>query len=88
MYNPQIEKMGQNEMKSLQLSRLHKTIEAVYENVQFYRNKFDELGIKPEDIKSLDDILKLPFTIKQDLRDNYPFDLFAVPQEDIVQKNL
>jgi len=85
MYNPQIEKMGQSEMESLQISRLHKTIETVYEKVPFYRNKFEELGIKPEDIKSLDDISKLPFTIKQDLRDNYPFGLFAVPQEDIVR---
>ena len=85
MYNPQIEMMEQNEMKNLQLSRLHKTVESVYGNVQFYREKFGDLGIKPEDIKSLADISKLPFTIKQDLRDQYPFGLFAVPQSDIVR---
>lgn len=85
MYNPQVEMMEQSEMKSLQLGRLEKTIKTVYENVDFYKNKFKELGIKPEDINSLKDISKLPFTIKQDLRDNYPFGLFAVPQEEIVR---
>ena len=85
MYNPQIETMEQTEMNSLQFSRLQKTIESVYENVQFYRKKFEELGIEPEDIKSLEDITKLPFTIKKDLRDEYPFGLFAVPQSEIVR---
>ncbi|MEK4027900.1 MULTISPECIES: phenylacetate--CoA ligase PaaK [Bacillaceae] len=85
MYNPQIETMARSEMESLQLGRLQKTVERVYENVEFYKKKFEELGITPEDIKSLDDIVKLPFTKKQDLRDNYPFGLFAVPQEEVVR---
>ncbi|KAB7706593.1 AMP-binding protein [Bacillus aerolatus] len=85
MYNPQIETMARPEMESLQLNRLQTTAKKVYENVEFYKKKFEELGITPEDITSLDHIVKLPFTKKQDLRDNYPFGLFAVPQEDVVR---
>ncbi|KIL76359.1 phenylacetate--CoA ligase PaaK [Bacillus badius] len=85
MYNPQIEAMARPEMESLQLERLQQTVRRVYDNVEFYQKKFEELEITPEDIKSLDDITKLPFTKKQDLRDNYPFGLFAVPQEDVVR---
>ncbi|KZR59836.1 phenylacetate--CoA ligase PaaK [Pseudobacillus badius] len=85
MYNPQIETMARPEMESLQLERLQQTVRRVYDNVEFYQKKFEELEITPEDIKSLDDITKLPFTKKQDLRDNYPFGLFAVPQEDVVR---
>ncbi|OCA88987.1 phenylacetate--CoA ligase PaaK [Pseudobacillus wudalianchiensis] len=85
MYNPQIETMARSEMESLQLGRLQETVKRVYNNVDAYRKKFEELGITPEDIKSLNDIVKLPFTKKQDLRDNYPFGLFAVPQEEVVR---
>ncbi|HEY9576294.1 MAG TPA: phenylacetate--CoA ligase PaaK, partial [Pseudobacillus sp.] len=85
MYNPQIETMARSEMESLQLGRLQETVKRVYDNVEFYKKKFEELGITPEDIKSLNDIVKLPFTKKQDLRDNYPFGLFAVPQEKVVR---
>ncbi|MFK2826344.1 AMP-binding protein [Bacillus sp. B190/17] len=85
MYNPQIESMARSEMEALQLECLQTTARRVYENVECYKKKFEELGITPEDIKSLDDIRKLPFTKKQDLRDNYPFGLFAVPQEDVVR---
>lgn len=85
MYNPQIETMKRDEMESLQLDRLRNTVGAVYKHVDFYREKFEELGIVPEDIRSLDDIAKLPFTNKQDFRDHYPFGLFAVPQEEIVR---
>ncbi|KMY55540.1 phenylacetate--CoA ligase [Bacillus sp. FJAT-27231] len=85
MYNPQIETMARSEMESLQLGRLQETVKRVYNNVEFYKKKFEELGITPEDIKSLNDIVKLPFTKKQDLRDNYPFGLFAVPQEEVVR---
>ena len=60
-------------------------VENAYNNVPFYKQKFDEIGLKPEDIKSIDDISKLPFTVKTDLRDNYPFGLFARPQSDIVR---
>ncbi|GLY09196.1 phenylacetate--CoA ligase PaaK [Pseudobacillus badius] len=85
MYNLQIETMARPEMESLQLERLQQTVRRVYDNVEFYQKKFEELEITPEDIKSLDDITKLPFTKKQDLRDNYPFGLFAVPQEEVVR---
>ncbi|WP_445327060.1 phenylacetate--CoA ligase family protein [Sporosarcina sp. FSL K6-1508] len=77
--------MKRDEMESLQLDRLRNTVGAVYKHVDFYREKFEELGIVPEDIRSLDDIAKLPFTNKQDFRDHYPFGLFAVPQEEIVR---
>lgn len=85
MYNPQIETMNAKEMASLQLGRLRETVQKVYEKVPFYREKFDALGITPNDIQSLEDISKLPFTKKVDLRDNYPFGLFAVGQEDVVR---
>ena len=72
-------------MKKLQLERLQQTVRTCYEKVPFYRKKFDKMGIKPEDIKSLDDITKLPFTTKYDLRDEYPFGLNAVPMDQIVR---
>lgn len=74
-----------HEMRALQSFRLSKTARHVYEHVPFYKRKFDELGIKPEDIRSVDDLSKLPFTTKQDLRDNYPYGLFAVPSEEVVR---
>ncbi len=77
--------MDRESMKKLQLERLQQTVRTCYENVPFYRKKFDKLGIKPEDIKSLDDITKLPFTTKYDLRDEYPFGLNAVPMDQIVR---
>jgi phenylacetate-CoA ligase len=83
MYNPEIETAARSEMESLQLTRLQQTVKRVYENVPFYKEKFDELGITPEDIKSLDDVKMLPFTKKKDLRDQYPYGLFAVPMEEV-----
>jgi phenylacetate-CoA ligase len=83
MYNPEIETASRSEMEALQLNRLQQTVKRVYENVPFYKDKFDELGITPEDIKSLEDITKLPFTKKKDLRDQYPYGLFAVPLEEV-----
>lgn len=77
--------MPREERQILQTKRLKDVAARCYNNVPFYRQKFDELGIKPEDIKSLDDLSKLPFTVKTDLRDNYPFGLFAVPLEDVVR---
>jgi len=73
------------ELRALQLERLKETVQRAYHLVPFYRRKFDEAGVKPEDIKSLEDLQKLPFTTKQDLRDNYPFGLFAVPMEQVVR---
>ena len=79
------ETLSRAEMESLQLSRLQETVKRVYEKVPYYRNKMDEIGVKPEDIRTLSDLQKLPFTSKQDMRDTYPFGLFAVPQEDLVR---
>lgn len=83
MYNPEIEGASRAQMEELQIANLKKTIRSVYDNVAFYTKKFDALGIKPEDIQTLDDIQKLPFTIKQDFRDTYPYGLFAVPVEEV-----
>ena len=80
-----METMSREEMRALQSERLVATVKRVYENVPAYRAKMDAIGLKPEDIKGVDDLRKLPFTTKADLRDNYPFGLFAVPQDDIVR---
>ncbi len=85
IWNEKIECMSRSEMRSLQSERLVNLIEKVYSNVNFYRKKMDALHLKPSDIKSIDDIVKLPFTYKTDLRDNYPFGLFAVPMSQIVR---
>lgn len=77
--------MNRSELEELQLRRLKRTLEQVYRNVPFYHNRMAEAGINPQDINSLKDIEKLPFTRKTDLRDNYPFGLFAVPLEEIVR---
>ena len=79
------ETMPRNAIRALQLDRLRATLRRVYDSVPFYRKTFDERGIKPRDINSLDDLAKLPFTTKLDLRDNYPFGFFTVPLEDVVR---
>ena len=79
------ETLTRAEMEALQLTRLQETVKRVYEKVPYYRAKMDEKGVKPEDIKTLSDLSKLPFTTKQDMRDTYPFGLFAVPQDDLVR---
>lgn len=81
----QEETISRADMQSLQLAGLQKTVNYVYERNSYYRQKLDELGVKPSDIKSLDDIKLLPFTTKQDLRDNYPFKLFTASPEEIVE---
>lgn len=83
--DPKIECMSRDEMSTLQSERLVRQVKNVYENVEFYRKKMDALGLEPGDIKGIEDIEKLPFTTKEDLRDNYPFGLLAVPQEKIVR---
>ena len=85
IWNPKMETMSREELRALQSERLIATVKRVYDNVPAYRAKMDAIGLKPEDIKSVDDITKLPFTTKSDLRDNYPFGLFAVPQDEIVR---
>ncbi len=79
------ETLSRKEMEALQLERLKETVYRVYDKVEPYRKKMDEVGIKPEDIKSLSDLSKLPFVTKQDLRDNYPFGLFAVPKDELLR---
>ena len=83
--NPKFECMSREDMRKLQSERLVATVKRCYENIPFYRRKMDEMGRKPEDIKSIDDIRLLPFTTKHDLRDEYPFGLQAVPQSEIVR---
>ena len=83
IYNPAMECMDRESMRKLQGERLVATVKRCYETVPFYKRKMDELGVKPEDIKGVDDITKLPFTTKYDLRDEYPFGLQAVPMEKI-----
>ena len=83
--DPKIECMSRDEMSALQSERLVKQVKNVYDHVEFYRKKMDDLGVEPGDIKGIEDIDKLPFTTKEDLRDNYPFGLLAVPQEEIVR---
>jgi len=85
IWNQQYETMPRDELRKLQLMRLKQLVENVYHRVPFYRSSFDKAGVKPEDIKSLDDLQRLPFTYKQDMRDNYPFGMFAVPQEQVVR---
>jgi phenylacetate-CoA ligase len=79
------EKLNRKQYEELQLERLKRTVERVYENVPFYRKKFDEIGVKPHHIKNLKDIRLLPFTTKDDLRENYPYGLFTVPLSKIVR---
>ena len=85
IWNETKECMSRDEMTALQSARLVKLVDYVYHNVEFYRKKMQALGLLPEDIKGIEDITKLPFTTKDDLRDNYPFGLFAVPQSEIVR---
>lgn len=85
IWNEHNECMSREEMRNLQSERLCETVERVYHNVPFYRKKMQEMGLEPGDIKGIDDLNKLPFTTKQDLRDNYPFDLFAVPMSEVVR---
>ena len=85
IWNKQSECMSRDEMTALQSERLVKLVAYMYEKVPFYRKKMDAAGVLPSDIKGIEDITKLPFTTKDDLRDNYPFGLFAVPNSDIVR---
>jgi phenylacetate-CoA ligase len=74
-----IERASRDELESLQLERLRWTLRHAYERVPFYRARFDQTGIHPEDCRELADLAKLPFTTKEDLRASYPFAMFAVP---------
>ena len=85
IWNLNKECMSRDERSALQSKRLHKIVEYVYHHVPFYRNKMQELDIRPDDIQTIEDIHKLPFTTKQDLRDNYPFGLQAAPPSEIIR---
>jgi len=80
-----VETSSRSEMQGIQLGRLQKTVSDVYDRNPVYKSRLDEAGVKPSDIRSLDDIRRLPFTVKDDLRDNYPFNLFTATQEDIIE---
>ena len=84
-WQAEYETITRDRLEELQLHRLQQTLQRVYDNVPFYRKSFDEAGIRPGDIKTLADLQKVPLTIKKDLRDNYPFGLFAVPMEEVVR---
>lgn len=84
-FDKKIEQMARDQMREIQLERLKKIVKYAYERVPFYKKKFDEIGLLPEDIKTLEDIKKIPYTTKADLRDNYPYGLLAVPMDDIVR---
>ena len=85
IWNETKECMSREDMTNLQSARLRKLVDYVYHNVEFYRKKMQAVGLMPADIKGIEDITKLPFTTKDDLRDNYPFGLFAVPNSEIVR---
>ena len=84
-WNESIETASREQLDKMQLERLQKTVKHVYDNVPLYRERMDAAGVKPEDVKTLDDLQKLPFTSKQDLRDTYPYGMFAVPMDDVVR---
>ncbi len=85
IWNPEYECMDRSELHALQLRRLQMSVAWVYERVPYYREQLDALGIKPRDIRTLDDLRKLPFTDKAALRDTYPFGMFAVPLDEVVR---
>nr|WP_319374501.1 phenylacetate--CoA ligase [uncultured Methanobacterium sp.] len=85
IWNEKVECISRDEMKKLQLKQLKDVAKRAYENVPYYKKRFDEAGIKPEDIETLEDIQKLPLTTKDDLRAAYPFGMFAVPRREIVE---
>ena len=84
-YQAEIETAPREKIIALQNERLSATVRRVYENVPFYRNKMEQAGVTPDDIRTIDDLHKLPFSYKQDLRDTYPYGLFAVPLKDVVR---
>ena len=85
IWNKRCETMPRDDLKQLQLERLQAAVNRAYRNVRIYHRKFEDLGIEPEDIASLDDISRLPFTTKEDMRDAYPYEMFSVPLREIVR---
>lgn len=85
IWNSEYETMPRKQLEDVQLTRLQETVKRVYENVEIYREKMDQAGIKPEDIKTIDDLATLPFTVKQDLRKAYPYGMFTCPMTDVTE---
>jgi phenylacetate-CoA ligase len=85
IYNEEYETMPREALEAIQLRRLQSVVARVYNTVPFYKKRFDEAGIKPDDITTLEDLRTLPFTYKDDLRDNYPFGMFTVPMDNVVR---
>ncbi|HEX7515035.1 MAG TPA: phenylacetate--CoA ligase, partial [archaeon] len=84
-WNPNIERLPKEELKQLQERKLRRLVENAFEYSSFYKERFTSAGISPNDIRSLEDLAKLPFTLKTDLRDTYPTGMFSVPQSQIVR---
>lgn len=84
-YQPDIETMPLEQLRELQLNRMRQSMQHAYSNVKFYQESFKEVGAEPGDLKSLEDLPKFPFVVKQDMRDAYPFGLFAVPQKNVAR---
>jgi len=85
IWDPKYETMTRQEMREVQLQRMKQVVQYCYDHSPFYQQRFRDVGLKPEHIRTLADVKNIPFTIKNDLRDNYPFGLFAVPQKDVVR---
>ena len=85
IYNEEFETLPREALEALQFKRLQQVVQRVYHTVGFYKKAFDKAGVKPEDLKKLNDLRRFPFTTKQDLRDNYPFGMFAVPMSSVVR---
>ena len=85
IYNEEYETLPREALEALQLKRLQQVVNRVYHHVGFYKKSFDRAGVHPNDIRTLDDLKRFPLTTKQDLRDNYPFGMFATPMSNIVR---
>ncbi len=85
VFQPEYEAMERGALEQLQLARLRTQLTRVYENVPLYRRKFDEAGFRPDQVATLDDVRRVPFTVKDDMRSAYPYGMFAVPLREIVR---
>src|SRR5574344_354835 len=85
MWDEEKETIQRDDLEELQLKKLQDTVHQAYERVPYYHKKFNEIGLYPEDIETLEDITKIPFTTKDDLRESYPFGMFAVPKKEIIE---
>ena len=85
MFSPEIEKIDRKHLREMQLERLKHIVAYAYERVPMYKERFNKIGLKPEHIRTLKDIENIPYTTKDDLRDHYPFGLFAVPMKQIIR---